>query len=889
MKSIFKFAAVFVISVFFLLNSFKLLADDETPGGHPSDWASGERSYRYGIVHNKNSYPVRFRLNGSNELRTLPAGQMMVVPIGTTTVEVQPHPDIPLSGSERLNVEVRVGDIHTRTATRVPGYGDTVRLEEATGGFRARDMRADMPVLRVMDGACYSEDRETLNLRRLNHSDEWVRIKGMEELAEMKSRRAVEPLMELLERDSESLVRSNAAEALGDIGDERAVGLLRRKLTTGEGAVPYESCMALGSIGGEEARNALAELLRTSSSPEVRSHAIWALERIGTEEAASVIRGAMRDSSSSVRGSAVEALGNIGDSECIPDLQAALRDSDHNVRRDAASALGKIGGEESIGVLSQALRDNDRYVRLAAGTAMERIGGQNAVNALKEALGDDSEEVRLQALTSLGNIKTESARKAVEAGLGDDSERIRTQAAHVLGEMGDARAVDALSKALTDESSRVRDYAARALGKIGGEDAANALETVLNDGDANVRANARIALRRIQERQREKEMLREKARILSRNETLMELNETYMEDMETLPKLDPNSEEAKARRRRLKITEEQIRDLIKQEENKHGSGWIERYREADGKLPGGLIEDSRSRYAKLQDLRTAQATKVRELEERFERLKRETRPSTETLQERLKRERDAFREEFIRENGPPETWDEETRRRYERGYNAIAEEVRRRWDEEQRQLAQKNRELGRTIRELAIARNDLKETDARIRRAKSQIAREAEQEKEVAAGQAEKTGKTGETGAGTDTIQKIPEGASLEGPSGAKVVKIAGYAVDYTDETIGFWNSEYPHLSFDDEQGRRGLPNGVWDGSYYFKNNMLHLVIDNLNAPYPPLHTLGIGYTVTLEGATFEDGSNTKNLILYRYSGTPDKTRIVQSFRIIPITRGDER
>jgi len=115
---------------------------------------------------------------------------------------------------------------------------------------------------------------------------------------------------------------------------------------------------------------------------------------------------------------------------------------------------------------------------------------------------------------------------------------------------------------------------------------------------------------------------------------------------------------------------------------------------------------------------------------------------------------------------------------------------------------------------------------------------------------------------------------------GARVVKIEGYAEDYSDGSIGFWNASYPHPSFDDKEGRKGLPNGAWDGSYYFKGDELYLVIDNLYAEYPPSHTLGIGYTVALEGGTFEDGKRTKNLILYTYSGTPAKKRIVKGFKI---------
>ncbi|MDI6792014.1 MAG: redoxin domain-containing protein [bacterium] len=124
---------------------------------------------------------------------------------------------------------------------------------------------------------------------------------------------------------------------------------------------------------------------------------------------------------------------------------------------------------------------------------------------------------------------------------------------------------------------------------------------------------------------------------------------------------------------------------------------------------------------------------------------------------------------------------------------------------------------------------------------------------------------------------------ALEKTTKPAVATIEGYGYDYNDDSIGCWNSQYPHLSFDDEKDRIGLPNAVWDGSYYFKDNMLYLIVDNLHSPYSPSHTLGVGYTVTLENATFEDGSVVKNIILCKFSGTPHQTKTIKSIKIIPL------
>ena len=121
---------------------------------------------------------------------------------------------------------------------------------------------------------------------------------------------------------------------------------------------------------------------------------------------------------------------------------------------------------------------------------------------------------------------------------------------------------------------------------------------------------------------------------------------------------------------------------------------------------------------------------------------------------------------------------------------------------------------------------------------------------------------------------------------GRHVASIEGYAVDYTDGSIGGWNSVYPYLSFDDEYGRRGKPNGVWKGSYYVNDNKLTLIIDDLEAPHPPIHTLGVGYTVTLRDATFEDGTTTKDIIILTYSGRPTQRHVEKTVAIVRAEQG---
>jgi len=104
------------------------------------------------------------------------------------------------------------------------------------------------------------------------------------------------------------------------------------------------------------------------------------------------------------------------------------------------------------------------------------------------------------------------------------------------------------------------------------------------------------------------------------------------------------------------------------------------------------------------------------------------------------------------------------------------------------------------------------------------------------------------------------------------VTDIQCYAEDQTDYSIGEIGY-YPDCSFDDTEGGYEKVDGIWQGSYTISDNELCLKASNITAPGnengPPQNYLAVGFTVTLSDATFDDGSTTKNIIVYNYTGNP--------------------
>ena len=204
----------------------------------------------------------------------------------------------------------------------------------------------------------------------------------------------------------------------------------------------------------------------------VRSEAASALGNLGDRSAVVALVAALSDVDDSVRSEAARALGNLGDRSAVDALVAALSDVDDSVRSEAARALGNLGDRSAVDALVAALDDENRGVRRSAASALGNLGDRSAVDALVGTLSDEDSFIRFCAAQALGQLGDRSAVDALVGTLSDDDDFVRQYAARALGELRDRSAVDALVAALSDDDDSVRSGAARALGKLNIKEAA---------------------------------------------------------------------------------------------------------------------------------------------------------------------------------------------------------------------------------------------------------------------------------------------------------------------------------------------------------------------------------------------------------------------------------
>ena len=355
-------------------------------------------------------------------------------------------------------------------------------------------------------------------IRALSHDSCLVREAAADALGQVGDRRAVDPLIKALSDDKYGItrVREAAAKALVQLGDV-AVDPLVKTLTDPKGSVRLAAAKALQQLGqpewvrcirgdnddfarlassGEPGGSALLIAALSDGDRDVRRRVPLALVRLGATALDPLVN-ALSDDSSDIRDQAARALGQLGDRRAVDPLLKALSGDDSRVRNRAAEALGYLGDKRAVDPLIKILSDDELCVDPSAVEALGRLGDKRAVDplmALRFRAGNSS--VQRALAEALGQLGDKRAVDKLIRWAFDDSPSVREAAANALRQLGDKQAVNAFIKALGHNRSSVRRPAAEALGRLGDKKAVVPLIKAL-PARSDVRESIVVALGRL--------------------------------------------------------------------------------------------------------------------------------------------------------------------------------------------------------------------------------------------------------------------------------------------------------------------------------------------------------------------------------------------------------
>ena len=366
----------------------------------------------------------------------------------------EPQRDLQSSAAEALG---HVGQAAAYSQTVLTALGETIQGQDMFVAAKAIESLRRMGPVAIR----HASIPQILAQTALT-TDDWFVRTGILQVFQQMDNAAVQQadilpiFLAALINDAQPLIRTNAAEALGQIPvSDTHISTIRAALSVALDAEHEQDASVRA-----EAQTALNRLSQATREP-VDSSPISPAQRLRpnasqTSEHISALVTALQAEEAAQRRAAAEALGQVGPAVVqhtagVPTLSQALYDKDSGVRAEAARALGQIG--DSAAQSSEVLS-----------------------NLVQLALYDSDSGVRAQAIEALGQLRASVARTpqildALIAVLRGKDTGVRVQAARTLGHIGRAvarhpKGIPALLNALRDEDSSVRARAAEALEKI---------------------------------------------------------------------------------------------------------------------------------------------------------------------------------------------------------------------------------------------------------------------------------------------------------------------------------------------------------------------------------------------------------------------------------------
>lgn len=172
-------------------------------------------------------------------------------------------------------------------------------------------------------------------------------------LGRIGDREGTPTLLEILRKDENAYIRTNAAEALGKIKDERAIDFISSALFDDDGRVRERSAWALGEIGDTRGVGDLLNRITYEKEENVKLAIINAFAKIKDPRATPTLITELKTQSDQLyKNELVISLGEIADPRALPDLIEYL---DALKQYQPTEPIVKFQWEQAIKIAEEAI------------------------------------------------------------------------------------------------------------------------------------------------------------------------------------------------------------------------------------------------------------------------------------------------------------------------------------------------------------------------------------------------------------------------------------------------------------------------------------------------------------------------------------------------------
>lgn len=344
--------------------------------------------------------------------------------------------------------------------------------------------------------------------------EEWVQFAAVEALAKIRADSCVDILLNAMKSCSE-LVASTIINALGEMGNVRAVPILLHRLDTASGPLRNKAVKAIVQILGAPSLGLFApkelETFRTyllvaltDEDEEIVESALTGLSGVGDIEATRAVlkllehldpmreddlllsalhcltaigyneglREGLQSDNEQVIRAIVEVCGTIGDRPCIELLVEIFDKLDRDMQRIAAHYLARNGDQSDVKFFTHVLENtNDSHVlKEALHFLGVQIQCKEAAPQLLKALDNPYDDVKEAALEACLGLNDPEVNETLTSMDHDDNPLKRMMAVYSMGKIDASKYISALEDALGDPVPDIRKVALESIGSLCGEE-----------------------------------------------------------------------------------------------------------------------------------------------------------------------------------------------------------------------------------------------------------------------------------------------------------------------------------------------------------------------------------------------------------------------------------
>ncbi len=346
-------------------------------------------------------------------------------------------------------------------------------------------------------------------IARLRDEDEDVVIDAVTSLGQLKNVHAVPALLKSYDSDPSGDVKVAAVEALGMIGGmeviDPLIDVVRGREEDSEWAMDDEwddwwdaqlkAVEALGRLGDPKAVGALEEALDDEDSQDLSDAGFRALAGMGYAGAEALIR-RLNEGDHLQRRRAARHLSGSDYPAVKEALANGLADADASVCISAAESLASFRDQDYTFPLLNLVEHVNPSVRTKSLDILDSSFVKIPSEKLESLLDDPDAGVRIKALSWVEQEQAAELFDKVSEKLRDTSLEVVAAAVKTLGSLGKPSVNRILSVLLAKQGldSGLRAETVLALGKLAGKEALPDLVSVLDDADQVVRLNSLRAI-----------------------------------------------------------------------------------------------------------------------------------------------------------------------------------------------------------------------------------------------------------------------------------------------------------------------------------------------------------------------------------------------------------